>query len=59
MLIHVFQGSDIQKLKNEVNQLTSQVPAPPKFVLQSQSTVGENSLTTSQRVIVTITVAYE
>jgi len=60
MLVHTFQGIDIVDLKNQVSMLTSKIPASPKFILQSQSTVNvQVGAVRVDRALVTITVCYE
>lgn len=65
-MVHIFQGTDIEQLKNEVESLTAKIPLKPSFVLQSQSSVPNPHFNPSlpmpgkpDLTIVTITVYYE
>jgi hypothetical protein len=61
MIIRIFQGTDIEQLKNEIEAETAKIPLKASHVLQSQSSIP-NPWATPEKpdiTIVTITVYYE
>jgi hypothetical protein len=66
MIVQIFQGTDIQELKKEMETAASEIPLKPLFITQSQSSIPNlaynPSIAETQRpdiTIVTITVTYE
>jgi hypothetical protein len=66
MIVQIFQGTDIQELKKEMETAASEIPLKPSFITQSQSSIPNlaynPSIAETQRpdiTIVTITVTYE
>lgn len=66
MIVQIFQGTDIQELKKEMEMVASQIPLKPSFITQSQSSIPNlaynPSIAETQRpdiTIITITVTYE
>lgn len=66
MIVQIFQGTDIQQLKKEMETVASKIPLKPSFITQSQSSIPNPaynpSVAATQRpdiTIITITVTYE
>jgi hypothetical protein len=66
MIVQIFQGTDIQELKKEMETAASGIPLKPSFITQSQSSIPNPaynaSIAETQRpdiTIITITVTYE
>ena len=66
MIVQIFQGSDIQQLKTEMETAASKIPLKPSFITQSQSSIPNPAynltVAETQRpdiTIITITVTYE
>jgi len=66
MIVQIFQGTDIQQLKTEMETAASKIPLKAAFITQSQSSIPNpaynQSVAETQRpdiTIITITVTYE